>query len=99
MNLVENARNAAANVITIRVTDRAFEVEDDGRGIPRELMPRVFEPRFSSTTSGAGLGLAIVRRLVESWGATVTIASTVGDGTTVSVHLGGDDRASPTAAT
>ncbi len=87
VNLLENARNAGARTITVRVRPRAFEVSDDGRGIPAELLPRVFEPRFSATTSGAGLGLAIARRVVESWGGTIELTSAVGKGTTVVVRL------------
>jgi two-component system NtrC family sensor kinase len=62
-------------------------VTDDGRGIPPEAMGRVFEPAFSTTSSGAGLGLAIARRLVESWGGTITLTSTPGRGTTVRLVL------------
>ena len=62
-------------------------VVDDGAGIPEELMPKVFEPHFSSRTTGAGLGLAIVRRLVESWGGSVSLGSSPEQGTIVSIHL------------
>jgi two-component system sporulation sensor kinase A len=72
--------------VRIRVGERLVEIVDDGRGIAPELLPRIFEPRFSTTTSGSGLGLAIVRRLAESWGASVEVASEVGKGTTVSVR-------------
>jgi nitrogen fixation/metabolism regulation signal transduction histidine kinase len=85
-NLLENARNAGARRVVIRVADGLLEVRDDGRGIAPELLPRIFEPRFSSTTSGSGLGLAIVRRLVESWGASVQVASKLGEGTLVSIR-------------
>ena len=84
-NLLENARNAEARRITIRISENRIELEDDGRGIPRELLLRIFEPRFSTTTSGSGLGLAIVRRLVEGWGASVEVESEAGQGTTVTV--------------
>lgn len=84
-NLLENARNAEARRITIRIAESRVELQDDGRGIPRELLPRIFEPRFSTTTSGSGLGLPIVRRLVEGWGATVEVESEAGHGTTVTV--------------
>jgi signal transduction histidine kinase len=84
-NLLENARTAGARRITIRVSGRGVRVEDDGRGIPPELLPRIFEPRFSTTTSGSGLGLAIVRRLAEGWGAQVVVTSEVGHGTTVAI--------------
>ena len=66
-----------------------IRVADDGEGIPAELLPRIFEPRFSTTTSGSGLGLAIVRRLVESWGGTIEVESEVGQGTVVTVRLPG----------
>jgi signal transduction histidine kinase len=86
--LFENARNGGASVITVRGSSAYIEVADDGRGIPPELLPRVFEPRFSTTSSGSGLGLAIVRRLVEGWGAAVEIQSRVGAGTTVRLQKG-----------
>ncbi len=58
-------------------------VEDDGKGIPADLLPRIFEPRFSTSTSGSGLGLAIVKRLVEGWGGSVSVESAEGRGTVV----------------
>ena len=87
VNLLENARNAGATTILVAVTAGRLEVRDDGSGILPELLPRIFEPRFSTTTSGSGLGLAIVRRLVESWGGAVEVESVVGRGTTVVVRL------------
>lgn len=85
-NLLENARAAGAKKVGVRIGAGLLEITDDGRGIAPELLPRIFEPRFSTTTSGSGLGLAIVRRLVEGWGANVEVASEVGRGTTVSVR-------------
>jgi signal transduction histidine kinase len=84
-NLVENARNAGASSIELSVAKPGFAVTDNGRGIPAELLPRIFEPRFSTTTSGSGLGLAIVKRLVESWGAEVAVQSVPRQGTTVAI--------------
>jgi two-component system nitrogen regulation sensor histidine kinase NtrY len=86
VNLLENSRNAGARQITVSVAPGLISVADDGAGIPPELLPRIFEPRFSTTTSGSGLGLPIVRRLVESWGGTVEVESAAG-GTTVTVRL------------
>jgi signal transduction histidine kinase len=54
-----------------------------------ELLPRIFEPRFSTTTSGSGLGLAIVKRLVEGWGGRIEVESEAGRGTTIAVRLPG----------
>ena len=86
VNLLENARNAGAGTIVVEVLPDGLVVRDDGAGIPADALPRVFEPHFSTTTSGSGLGLSIVQRLVESWGARVTIASTPGHGTEVAVR-------------
>jgi nitrogen fixation/metabolism regulation signal transduction histidine kinase len=91
INLVENARAARARDIAIEVAREpggvAVAVRDDGRGIAADDLPRVFEPQFSTNTSGAGLGLAICKRLVESWGGRIAVESEAGRGTTVRVTL------------
>ncbi len=89
VNLLENARNADAKRVTVQVaaSGRQLTVADDGRGIPADALPRVFEPTFSTTSSGAGLGLAISRRLVESWGGVITLESDPGKGTRVTLTL------------
>jgi signal transduction histidine kinase len=87
VNLLENARNAGARVVEVTVGSAFIRVADDGAGIPADLLPRIFEPRFSTTTSGSGLGLAIVRRLVESWGGRIEVESGAGKGTIVTVQL------------
>ena len=91
VNLCENARDAGAHrVVLVARQDSGsaiVEVRDDGRGIPAELIGRIFEPRFSATTSGSGLGLAIAKRLVESWGGTIAVVPADGAGTVVRLTL------------
>ncbi|HEU4761937.1 MAG TPA: sensor histidine kinase, partial [Gemmatimonadales bacterium] len=87
-NLLENAREAGAQSIEVRVAGNHFAVEDDGVGMSVDTASRIFEPRFSTNTSGSGLGLAIVRRLVESWGGSVAVESEPGRGTVVRVAAG-----------
>ncbi len=93
LNLLENAYSALDGSGTVVVSARRtgewveLTVEDDGPGIPPELIERVFEPHFSTRSAGTGLGLAIVRRLVEGWGGTLTAESEVGQGTTIRVRL------------
>ena len=56
---------------------RASRVADDGPGIPRELRARIFEPGFSTKTSGWGIGLSLARRIVEeNHGGTLQLAPT-----------------------
>lgn len=83
VNLLENARNAQAAHIRVRIVGTTIAVEDDGCGIAPDLLPMIFEPRWSTSTSGSGLGLPIVKRLVEGWGGRVEVESTVGSGTVV----------------
>ncbi len=91
LNVLENARHAGATHVDVRVSPQDgrvhVEVRDDGRGIPASVMPRLFEPHFSTRTSGSGLGLPISRQLVESWGGAIAVASEVDKGTTVRIEL------------
>lgn len=70
-----------------------IEVEDSGRGIPAEDLPRIFDRFFRSEASraagegGFGLGLAILRSIVESMGGDIHVSSTVDEGTTFTVRL------------
>lgn len=66
-----------------------IEFEDNGCGMPPEIMERVFEPYFTTkdTGKGNGLGLAMVHGAVKSHGGTISIQSTEGVGTVVSICL------------
>jgi signal transduction histidine kinase len=70
-NLLQNSLDAlggAPGTVVLRLeVDRdrvVFEVEDTGGGVPDERLPDLFSPHFSSTTSGSGLGLALVQQVV-----------------------------------
>jgi signal transduction histidine kinase len=65
----------------------SLSVEDTGCGIPAEHLPRVFEPYFSHSAGGTGLGLSLVKKTVEDHKGTINIASTVGVGTTITVLI------------
>jgi PAS domain S-box-containing protein len=94
LNLVNNALDAMAGkgelTVRWRVTDaqRALvEVEDQGAGIPPEVLPRVGEPFFTTKNGGTGLGVAIAQRIVERHGGTLGFESTPGRGTIARVSL------------
>jgi signal transduction histidine kinase len=93
LNLVSNAIGASAPGATVRVTTRVegdaavLEVADDGRGIAAEDLPKVWTPFFSRRPGGTGLGLPIVRRIVEAHGGTIELESRPAHGTTATVRL------------
>jgi two-component system nitrogen regulation sensor histidine kinase NtrY len=91
LNILENARLAGARHVRLRVERQpgsvALVTEDDGEGIPDDVMPRIFEPHFSTRTSGSGLGLAISRRMVDGWGGSIRVESERGRGTRVTITL------------
>lgn len=60
-------------------------VEDNGMGISEETESRIFEPKFTTKTSGMGLGLAMVKNIVETYNGTITFTSALGKGTIFSV--------------
>lgn len=99
LNLVENALHAVGDegLITVRVRGTGKEavailVEDDGPGLSPEALARAFEPFFSTKSDGSGLGLALVRRVAEDHGGSITLAGPAG-GPTVATLLFPLDRA------
>jgi signal transduction histidine kinase len=92
-NIVENALHAMPGTGTLTVdasTDDHFvavRVHDTGVGMDEDALSRVFEPYFSTKTTGTGLGLPIARRNIELNGGQIEIDSGKGRGTTVVVRL------------
>lgn len=64
-----------------------INVEDDGAGIPAEVLPRVFDPFFTTRGEGSGLGLSIVHNIMKSHGGSVRIQSEPSRGTLVRLRL------------
>ena len=78
-------------VSTERLEDGVFViVADNGPGLPEEIQPRIFEPFVThGKTGGSGLGLAVVKKVVEDHGGTVAIEKPEGGGTAFRIHLPG----------
>ena len=52
-----------------------LEIEDTGSGIPKSIMPKIFDPLFTTKANGTGLGLAICKTIIEQHGGTITVKS------------------------
>ena len=81
LNLLLNAMQAMPEGGAMRVTVRreqqfaVVEVEDDGEGIPAELLPRIFELYFTTKPKGSGIGLAMTYRILQLHGGAMDVRS------------------------
>jgi signal transduction histidine kinase len=78
---VENFKNSAPLL--------KMSVRDDGPGVPAEILPKIFQPYFTTkgTNHGTGLGLNIVQRLVKEGKGALHVRTESGQGTTFTVYL------------
>ena len=101
LNLLINARQAMlgkGGALTLKAADAGdgtarLQVIDTGPGIPAKLLGKIFDPFFTTKIAGhaagrgSGLGLSICREIVDHHGGRIEVASTVGRGTTFTLHL------------
>src|SRR5690606_40130701 len=89
-NLVKNAIQSIDEnnpnpkvIVTIEKQndDILISVEDNGKGISIENKNRIFEPKFTTKTSGMGLGLGIIKNIIESYKGTIWFETEIGKGT------------------
>lgn len=89
-NLVKNAiqsiqeeqNNKRVEVNVYRAQDNVIiSVKDNGKGISEENKERIFEPKFTTKSSGMGLGLAIIKNIIENYNGTITFESEENVGT------------------
>ncbi|MFW5959219.1 MAG: sensor histidine kinase, partial [Natronomonas sp.] len=85
-NLIRNAIGHGGADVTVRVGKvdaTTMYIEDDGNGIPEDERDSVFSPGYSSSPDGTGFGLAIVQRLAEAHGWTITLTESDSGGVRV----------------
>ncbi len=97
INLILNAADAMPRGGDLKIASGFTEmgglphlklrVSDTGCGIAEEHLGKVFEPFFTTKIKGTGLGVSICRKIVEAHRGTISIASKLGEGTTVEIHL------------
>lgn len=98
VNLLKNAGQSIADKERGRIRVEArksggqveIRIEDNGSGISEEIREKIFEPNFTTKTSGMGLGLAICRRIVESYGGEIGFETECGKGTVFFIRLKGE---------
>ena len=69
--------------VTLREVGGRVEVRirDNGCGVPEEIRERIFEPNFTTKTSGSGLGLALCHRIIQNFGGEIGFSTELGVGT------------------
>ncbi|OQY23730.1 MAG: histidine kinase [Desulfobacteraceae bacterium 4572_35.2] len=93
INLILNAGGAIRDkgklTIETKLDDEQVIItfRDTGAGIEEDILEKIFEPFYTTKEKGTGLGLAISNQIIEQHHGTITITSTVGVGTTVTVRL------------
>lgn len=95
-NLVKNAiqsipenQDSKSIIVTVKREkgNVLIQVKDNGIGIDTEFSDRIFEPKFTTKTSGMGLGLGIIKNIIENYKGTIVFESTFGHGTVFTVSL------------
>ncbi len=94
-NLLQNAEDALADAdnprIVVRTESRAtgmrVTIADNGSGFPQDLMQRVFEPYVTTKPKGTGLGLVIVKKIIEEHGGSVEVANVSPHGARVTLNF------------
>ncbi len=97
LNVIKNALQAVerAGLVEVRLQSRIreskkqirFQVKDNGVGISKDNLPRIFEPYFSTKAKGMGLGMHIVKQIVENHGGRIRVKSIETQGTNVIVDI------------
>jgi nitrogen fixation/metabolism regulation signal transduction histidine kinase len=94
-NLIKNASQALEEQenpkieVNLIAKEAVFiiKIADNGIGIPEHLKDKIFEPKFTTKSSGMGLGLPMIKKIIESYKGTISYTSTVGRGTVFTVTI------------
>jgi len=95
VNLLSNAYQSLNGLGNVRLEgalsadghQARISVEDDGPGISSEIKSRLFEPFFTTKAKGSGLGLAMVKRIVDSHHGEISVETSPGKGTRFTIEL------------
>ena len=94
-NLIKNSIEAAVGKrrclikINLMLENKnvLVEFQDNGQGIPKVVREKIFQPNFTTKSSGTGLGLAFVKQAIENMGGTIEYETSIGKGTTFFIRI------------
>ena len=94
-NIIKNSIQACANRPDSQIHLRLYNqdqtiiisVQDNGRGIPEDQKEKIFQPHFTTKSKGSGIGLSIVKQIVENHGGQIFFESSPNLGTTFTIVL------------
>ena len=94
-NIIKNAIESISQekkkniIISIKTKNNfwGIEIQDNGIGIPDSLQEKIFEPKFTTKNSGMGLGLAMVKNIIDDFGGQITFISKLEKGTTFYINI------------
>ncbi len=93
-NLLQNAIQAMPDGGSLRIESKLevgeqiqVKVSDTGHGIPKENLDKIFQPFFTTKRRGTGLGMVVIKRVIERHQGTIHVESSVEEGTTFTIHF------------
>ncbi len=91
MNALQAVQQNGRLEVALRTVDKHIEIKvsDNGPGMPDEILHRIFDPFFTTRTSGegSGMGLSIVKNIIEKHQGSIEVQTTLGEGSTFTVYL------------
>ncbi len=91
VNLIRNSKQAGATKIILTLTEDEtnyiLKIADNGKGIKKEYLDKIFEPNFTTKQEGMGLGLSMAKRYFNNTGGKIEIESTNPNGTIIKITL------------
>ena len=93
LNILLNAAQAIADKGTIAISTYEdphhvyIKIKDTGCGIPKEVLPKIFDPFFSTKNKGSGLGLSVSYNIIKQHQGNIKVESIVGEGSTFTIEL------------
>ncbi len=88
MQLMQRLRMGTVEITSCQRSDLVeIAFSDTGKGIPAEVLPKLFTPLFTTKAQGMGFGLAICKRIVEVHGGTIKVESVKDKGTKFTINL------------